>query len=85
MRARKIYADHLKRQTTLELRDIGSIMHEFGAFGKRPKVEFLVYNLKKTEWFQPDKQIIQSCLNLDLVWNVIQCMTFHTKSRFRED
>ena len=37
MRARKIYADHLKRQTTLEQRDIGCIMHEFGTFGKRAK------------------------------------------------
>ena len=40
MYSRKIYADLLKRQTTLEQRDIGCIMHEFGAFGKRPKVEF---------------------------------------------
>ena len=36
-------------------------------------MEFLVYNLK-TEWFQPDKQIIQSYLNLYLVWNVIHLL-----------
>ena len=33
----------------------------------------MVNNLK-TEWFQPDKQIIQSFLNLDLLWNVIHLL-----------
>ena len=73
MPARKIYAYHSKCQKTLEQLDIGSIMHEFGAFGKRPKVKFLVNNLKD-EWFQPDKQIMQNSPNLDLAWNVVRLL-----------
>ena len=70
---RKIYADHSKRQKTLESRDVGSIMHEFGAFGKRPKVKFLVNELK-TEWFSPDEETMQKCLNFDLAWNVVRLL-----------
>ena len=73
MPARKNYAYHSKRQKTLEKLDIGSIMHEFGAFGNRPKVKFLVNNLKD-EWFQPDKQIMQNSLKLDLAWNVVRLL-----------
>ena len=73
MPAHKIYAYHSKRQKSLEQLDIGSKMHEVGAFGKRPKVKFLVNNLKD-EWFQPDKQIMQNSLNLDLAWNVVRLL-----------
>ena len=48
-------------------------MHEFGAFGKRPKVKFLVNELK-TEWFSPDEETMQKCLNFDLAWNVVRLL-----------
>ena len=58
---------------TLESRDVGSIMHEFGAFGKRPKIKFLVNELK-TKWFSPDEETMQKCLNFDLAWNVVRLL-----------
>ena len=60
-------------QKTLVSRDVGSVLHEFGTFGKRPKVKFMASKLK-CEWFYPNGEILQDCLNVDLAWKLVRLL-----------
>ena len=64
-------ADHTGRGRSLKITENHQQIQEFGAFGKKPQVKFLIDQINN-DWYKPNQKLQEKAFELDLAWAVVR-------------